>query len=61
MQMMELPEVVKLLRDRRLSVVSDATGVNRNTLRLLRDGRQESIRYETLKALSDYFSPQKDA
>ncbi len=58
--MMELPEVIKLLQDRRLSVVSDATGVNRNTLRLLRDGRQESIRYETLKALSDYFSPQKE-
>jgi len=52
--MMNLPDIAKALKDRRLSVLAQATGVNRNTLALIRDGKHENPRYETLKAISDY-------
>jgi transcriptional regulator with XRE-family HTH domain len=57
--MMNLHEIADALKDRRLSVLAEATGVNRNTLAMIRDGKHENPRYDTTKAISDYFEAQK--
>ena len=44
------------LSDRRLDVVSKATGLHVNTLHAIRSGKQTNVRSDTLVKLSDYFS-----
>lgn len=53
--MMALDKIRALLRDRRLDVVSDATGLHRNTLAYIRDSEGANPTEKTLTALSGYF------
>lgn len=52
--MMTLDEIRHAMRDRRLDILSDATGISRQTLHEIRSNPDANPRYETLKALSDY-------
>lgn len=54
--MLTLIEIAEKLKDRRLSVVADATGLHYNTIRNIRDQSSHSPSYETVKALSDYLT-----
>jgi transcriptional regulator with XRE-family HTH domain len=53
--MLTLDKIVGLLKDRRLDIVSDATGIHRNTLSGIRAGKITNPTYETVKRLSEYF------
>jgi len=54
--MLDLDNIKTMLQDRVLSKVSDATGLSAQTIADIRDGRQTSPRYSTIKALSDYLA-----
>lgn len=56
LKMMTLGQIQKHLEDRRKDVVSEATGIHRNTLWLIQTGRSDNPSYKIVKALSDYFS-----
>jgi DNA-binding Xre family transcriptional regulator len=56
-QMMTLDQIKGLLHDRKLNVVADATGVHRNTLSAIRDGKNTNPTLRTIEALSLYLSP----
>jgi transcriptional regulator with XRE-family HTH domain len=58
--MMALAHIRWCLEDRKLDVVSAKTGVHRNTLSAIRDGRNENPTLRTLEALSEYFENQWD-
>ncbi|MGC9216636.1 helix-turn-helix domain-containing protein [Acidithiobacillus sp.] len=47
-------ELSKALQDRRISVVSKATGLHQNTLRKIRNGENLNPTYKVIKTLSDY-------
>ena len=51
---MTLQQIADALKDRRLSVVSEATGLTRETLRRVRDGRAERPEHETVRRLTEY-------
>jgi len=53
-----LDKIRSLLGDRKLTVVSEATGVHRNTLAGIRDGWNQNPTHKVMKALSDYFAGQ---
>jgi len=54
--MLTLDELQALLKDRRISMISEATGIHRNTITAIRDsGERANPSYAVLKALSDYF------
>lgn len=53
--MMTLDEVVEKLKNVSAKPVSDATGLHYNSVRAIRDGRNDDPKLSTLKALSDYF------
>ena len=53
--MLTLDKIKHLLADRRLDIVSKATGIHRNTLSGIRDGRMKNPTYDTLRKLSEYF------
>lgn len=59
--MMTLDEIRAALADRRLTAVSEATGVHRNTLSQIRSGRLLNPSYETIARLSDYLGGRRDA
>jgi len=53
-------EAIRLaLRDRRLSMVSEATGLHYNTIKAVRDNESANPSYKVLKALSDYLEGTK--
>lgn len=52
--MLDLDEIKAALQDRRLDVVSDATGLHRNTIAGIRSGKVADPSYKAVKALSDY-------
>ena len=52
--MMTLEQIKRALRDRRLGMVADATGLHVNTIREVRDSENANPTYKVLKALSDY-------
>lgn len=52
--MLDLKEIRKLLADRRIDIVSEATGLGYTTVREVRCGVQDNPSYKTVKALSDY-------
>lgn len=54
--MLTLDEIRRLLSDRRLDIVSSATGVHRNTLAAIRDGKNDNPTLKTLQSLSNYFT-----
>lgn len=56
--MLTLGQIREFLADRRLDVVSEKTGLHRNTLAAIRDGINENPTLKTIEALSDYFAGQ---
>lgn len=50
-----LEQIGNGLKDRRLDIVSEKTGINRNTLARIRDGIQRSANSNTINALAQYF------
>ena len=52
--MLHLDEIKDALQDRVISKVAKVTGLSVQTIADVRDGKQKSPRYATLKALSDY-------
>ncbi len=47
-------EIRSALKDRRLDMVSNATGLHVNTIRKIRDGKSTNSRYETIVILTKY-------
>jgi hypothetical protein len=52
--MLTLDEVRRRLKDRRLPVVAEATGIHTNTLREVRDNPLANPTYKVFKLLNDY-------
>lgn len=53
-------EAIRLaLRDRRINMVSLATGLHYNTIKAVRDNEDANPSYKVLKALSDYLEGAK--
>jgi DNA-binding Xre family transcriptional regulator len=53
-ELLSLEKIQLLLKDKRLYVVSKATGLSFPTLKKLADGKKENYTYNTIKAISDY-------
>jgi transcriptional regulator with XRE-family HTH domain len=53
--MLNVDKIQVLLLDRRLDIIGGATGLHRNTLSAIRDGKNRNPSYETICKLSDYF------
>jgi hypothetical protein len=53
-KMMTIEAIRLALRDRRISMVAEATGLHYNTIRGVRDNEDANPSYKVLKALSDY-------
>jgi hypothetical protein len=54
--MLTLDEIRERLRDRRLPVVSEATGVHSNTIRVIRDNPWANPTYQVMLKLSNYLT-----
>jgi DNA-binding Xre family transcriptional regulator len=54
--MLTLEEIAERLKDRRLSVVTQITGLHENTIAAIRDGKNTNPTLETLAKLSAYLS-----
>ena len=54
--MLTLEEIRDRLKDRRLQIVSVATGLHYNTIKSVRDNENGRPSYDTIKALSDYLN-----
>jgi DNA-binding Xre family transcriptional regulator len=52
--MMTVEQVAKALKDRRMDMVSDATGLHENTIRAIRDGHTKDPSFGTMQRLCDY-------
>jgi transcriptional regulator with XRE-family HTH domain len=52
--MLTVPQIAAALKDRRLDLVSEATGLHRNTVMKYRDGLVENPSLATVQKLSDY-------
>lgn len=52
--MMKLEDIQKALKDRRLSMVAEATNLHVNTIREVRDNPFANPTYKVMKALSEY-------
>lgn len=57
---MTLDQVQEALKDRRIKMVSEATGLHPNTLAKLRDGRNTNPTYEVMVKLSEYLGGKSD-
>lgn len=53
-ELLSLEDIQQLLKDKRLYVVSNATGLSFPTLKKMADGKKENFTYKTIKAISDY-------
>ena len=56
---MTVLEIQKALKDRRLKVISQATGLHVNTIRKVRDGMTNDPRSTSFILLSDYLEANK--
>lgn len=54
--MLTLNDIVLKLQDRRLDKVSEATGLHRNTIANVRDGKTNNPDYKVVEKLSAYLS-----
>ena len=54
-ELLSLEEISKKLKDRKLQVVSSATGLSFPTLRKLTEGKTTEYHYSTLVSISNYF------
>ena len=55
---MTLDQIIAALKDRRLDIVSKATGLHRETLRRIRDGLAVAPTHDTVEKLRAYFGGQ---
>jgi len=53
-QLLSLKEIQLLLKDKRLYIVSKATGLSFPTLKKMADGKEENFTIKTIKSISDY-------
>lgn len=53
--MMTLNDIIKLLHDRKATVVAKETGLSYQTVWRIAKGDIRTVNYETAKKLSDYF------
>lgn len=53
--MLTLEQIKEKLKDRKIQVVADATGLHYHTIRRAALGIGKSISYAVVKKLSDYF------
>jgi hypothetical protein len=53
-----LDEIKNLLTDRRIDLIVQATGLHRNTITRIRDGRQANPTYYVMARLDAYFDMQ---
>jgi transcriptional regulator with XRE-family HTH domain len=51
---MILEEIAAALQDRRLDAVAEATGLSRDAIADIRDGKSTNPRYQTVQRLADY-------
>ncbi|MBW1796543.1 MAG: helix-turn-helix domain-containing protein [Deltaproteobacteria bacterium] len=56
---MNLDEIREQLKDRRLSIVADATGLSTMTIARIRDGESDNPTIKTLQKLWDYLEDRK--
>jgi len=62
-----LEQIAAALQDRKVTVVALATGINRNTIADIKEGRVSNPTYYVIRRLSDYLSgpidtmPRRDA
>ena len=59
MRILKIEEIVTALRDRMPGKVAEETGLNKETIRKIRDGEILDPRYSTIKVLSQYLSRNK--
>jgi transcriptional regulator with XRE-family HTH domain len=52
--MMKLEEIRELLKDRRVSMIAEATGIHFNTIREIRDNENANPTYKVMTKLTDY-------
>lgn len=52
--MLNLQQIKEALQDRRLDIVSEFTGIHRNTIAAIRSGKAANPSYETIAKLSEY-------
>jgi len=52
--MMKLEEIRELLKDRRVSMIAEATGIHFNTIREIRDNKNANPTYKVMTKLTDY-------
>jgi len=52
--MNELSEIKSALKDRRLCIIAEKTGLHVNTIASIRDGKNTNPTLETLQKLADY-------
>jgi hypothetical protein len=53
-ELLSLEKIQLLLKDKRLYVISKATGLSFPTLKKMADGKKENYTYNTIKVISDY-------
>lgn len=53
-ELLSLEDIRLFLKDKRLYVVSKATGLSFPTLKKMADGKKENFTYKTIKAISEY-------
>ena len=53
---MNIEDIKEALKDKRLSVVAEATGLHYNTLREIRDNPEANPTYKVLKLLTNYLT-----
>lgn len=58
--MLSIEEIRSKLKDRKVTVVSQATGIHKNTIYKIRRGQVTNPELETVKTLSDYLQMQGD-
>lgn len=58
--MQDIEKIRTALQDRVAVAVSDATGINRNTVAAIKAGRQTSASKSTIKALQNYLGITND-
>jgi hypothetical protein len=52
--MMKLEDIRGLLKDRRVSMIAEATGIHFNTIREIRDNENANPTYKVMTKLTDY-------
>lgn len=54
-KMLTLEQIVEKLKDRKLVAIAESTGLSRQTISKVLNGKIKSVSYSVVKTLSDYF------